>query len=340
MTNLEVFLDEMPGETRGMIARDGQFERLFIHRDSQPVSLRMGSRSIGRVVEINPGLGAAFIAIGTESPAFLPLPRDRTLTVGQKLQVVVVSEPRENKGATLAMLGEGDGEPRLLEAGPDIATRLAALAPGAVIQTGLVAIRAGIEAAEEALTTRIIFGNVGLDLSVERTRAMVAVDIDHVGSAGRKGRNRANVEGLRQAARLIQLKGWGGLVAIDLVGTAHDATAIGVAARAAFGDDRHIVYGPLNRFGLLTLALPWRVRPASEWLVQTDPRFGLENAAIALVRETRARLLSDTSVPHYRVTCGPDEAAYVKPWLEALGPRVGLVLDPRLKAGHGTIEEG
>lgn len=340
MSDLEVFLDETPGETRGVIARNGQFEHLLIQRDNEPVAHRLGSRAMGRVVEISPGLGAAFVEIGTTSPAFLPLPKDQRLAIGQKVQVAVVSEPREAKGATLAWLGEGEGEPRLMAAGPDIASQLVALAPGAVVQTGLAAIRAGIEAAEEALTSRTIMSDVGLDLSVERTRAMVTVDIDHVGTSGRKGRNRANLEGLRQAARLIRLKRWGGLVAIDLVGSAHDATAMGQAARSAFGNDPQIVYGPLNRFGVLSLALPWRSRPVSEWLVRTDSRQGLETAAIALVRETRVRLLSDTSVPRYRVTCGPDEAAIAKPWLDALGPRVSLLIDPRLKAGHGNIQEG
>ena len=340
MTGLEVFLDDTPGETRGVIERNGRFERLLIQRDSAPLALRLGSRSIGRVIEISPGLGAAFVDLGTVALAFLPLPKGQRLTVGQKLQVVVVSEPRETKGATLRWLGDGEGEPRLLEPGPDVAGRLALLAPGAEVQTGLVAIRAGLDAGEEALARGLVLGNHGLDVSVERTRAMITVDIDHIGTSGRKGRDRANLEGLRQAARMIRLKGWGGLVAIDLVGSAHDATAIGAVAREAFGNDPDIIYGPLNRFGVLQLALPWRERPLSEWLTLDHPVHGIETAAVNLVREARVRLLSDTSVPRYVVTCGPAEAAIAAKWLEQLGPRVGLSIDPRLKAGHGTIQEG
>lgn len=340
MSGLEVFLDDTPGETRGVIERNGRFERLLIQRDSAPLALRLGSRSIGRVIEISPGLGAAFVDLGTAAPAFLPLPKGQRLTVGQKLQVVVVSEPRETKGATLRWLGDGEGEPRLLEAGPDVPGRLAMLAPGAEVQTGPVAIRAGLDAGEEALSGGLALGDPGLDLSVERTRAMITVDIDHRGTAGRKGRDRANLEGLRQAARMIRLKGWGGLVAIDLVGSAHDATAIGRVAREAFGNDPDIIYGPLNRFGVLQLALPWRERPVSEWLTPDHPVHGIETAAVALVREARVRLLSDTSVPRFVVTCGPAEAAIAAKWLEQLGPRVGLSIDPRLRAGHGTIQEG
>jgi len=340
VSRLEVFLDDTPGETRGVIERDGRFERLLIQRDSDPVVLRLGSRSIGRVVEINPGLGAAFVDLGQAEPGFLPFPKDQRLTVGQKLQVVVVSEPRGTKGATLRWLGDGEGEPRLLEPGPDVAARLAMLAPGAVVQTGLLALRAGKDAAEEAMATGLVMDSLGLDLSVERTRAMIAVDIDHVGLAGRKGRDRANIEGLRQAARLIRLKGWGGLVAIDLVGSAHDAAVIGTAARGAFGEDPDIVYGPLNRFGVLQLSLPWRECPVEARLLENHERHGPETAALALVRRVRERLLSDTAVPRYTVRCGTAEAARAAQWFEQLGPRVVVEVDPALKAGCGMIEEG
>ena len=340
MTGSEVFLDDTPGETRGIIVRNGQFERLLIQRDSEPLALRLGSRSIGRIIEIVPGLRAAFVDLGVSDPAFLPLPKDQRLTVGQKLHVVVVSEPRETKGAMLRWLGDGEGEPRLLEAGPDITARLAALKPGTEPQTGLVAIRAGIEAAEQALSHQHIMSDLGLDLAVERTRARITVDIDHVGAGGRKGRDRANLEGLRQSARLIRLKSWGGLVAIDLVGNAHDGSAVATAAQEAFGNDPETVYGPLNRFGILQLSLPWRERPVSAWLAQTDGVSGNETSAIALVRRARAALLSNTAVPRYVVTCGTLVAEFARPLMARLGPRVSLEIDPALKAADGTIKEG
>ena len=33
---VEVFLDEQPGETRGVIAREGRFEHLLIQREADP----------------------------------------------------------------------------------------------------------------------------------------------------------------------------------------------------------------------------------------------------------------------------------------------------------------
>ncbi len=339
MTGVEVFLDDTPGETRGVIARNGRYERLLIQRESDPLALRLGSRSVGRVVEVNVGVRAAFVDLGTVTLGFLPLPKGQIVTVGQKVEVVVVAEPREAKGATLRWLGAGQGEPRLLEAGPDLEARLKALAPGIDIQTGIAAIRAGQEAEEDALETHLVLPDLGLDVAVERTRALIAVDIDHVGAAGRKGRDRANLEGLRQAARLIRLKAWGGLVAIDLAGTGHDPQAMGAAARAAFGDDPDIVHGPLNRFGVLQLSLPWRDRPIEMRLAATDPAIGLETTAIALVRRAKAALLSNTTVARHNVRCGEMEAGRVAPLLSRLGPRVGLTIDPARTPGQGVVEE-
>lgn len=339
MTGVEVFLDDTPGETRGVITRNGRYERLLIQRESDPVAQRLGSRSLGRVVEVNTGLRAAFVDLGAPSLGFLPLPKGQIIAVGQKVEVVVVAEPRDTKGATLRWLGGGQGEPRLLEAGPDVEARLRALVPGVDIRTGLAAIRAGLEAEEEALETRLVLPDLGLDVAVERTRALIAVDIDHGGGAGRKGRDRANLEGLRQAARLIRLKGWGGLVAIDLAGTAHDPQAMGAAARAAFGDDPDIVLGPLNRFGVLQLSLPWRDQPAEARLAATDPAVRLETTAIALLRRARAAVLSNTTVARYIVRCGEMEAGRLAPLLLRLGPRVGLTIDPALMPGKGVVEE-
>lgn len=340
MSDIEVFLDDTPGETRGVIAKHGRFERLLIQRESDPVAFRLGSRSVGRVVEVNPGLHAGFVDLGLLSLAFLPLPKGQGITVGQKIEAVVVAEPREGKGATLRWLGLGQGEPRLLEAGADVEARLRALAPGAEIHIGLAAIRAGLQAGEEALSARLMLTDSGLDVAVERTRALIAVDIDHDGGSGRKGRDRANLEGLRQAARMIRLRSWGGLVAIDLIGTAHDPKTISQAAKAAFGGDPDIVHGPLNRFGVLQLSLPWRDRPVEGRLIPADPAIRVETSAIALVRQARADLLSNTAVARYHVHCGPAEAVWTGPWLQRLGPRVNLTVDPAMLPGHGVIKEG
>lgn len=337
MIGLEAFLDDTPGETRGIIARDGRFERLLIQREDDPPQIRLGARSVGRVIEVAPGLNAAFVDLGAPGPAaFLPMGQGARVLQGDILEVQTTAEPRETKGPTVRRIGPAEGSPRLISPGPDVRAELARLAPDVPIQTGAAAIQAGWEAEEEAQGTSVVSPELGLDIAVQRTRALVAVDIDHVpvpGRDARKGRHRANQEGLSQAARLIRLKSWGGLVAIDLVGSRLDAESIGRAARAAFTDEPEAVFGPLNRFGVLQLSLPWCRTPIEERLA------GRQVAAIATVRRLRFNLLQDTATPRFIARCAPDEAALAASFVARLGPRAAVLADPVVRPGHAVIEE-
>lgn len=339
---LEVFLDETPGETRGIVARDGRFERLIIQRDDDPLQNRLGSSSVGRVVQAEPGFSAAFLDLGGSGrPAFLPFGPGRPPREGDHLAVQVTAEPREQKGPTVRLIGAAVGPPRLLEPGPDVRAELARLAPSVTPVTGPAAIQASWDAEEEAMGQGDFFAETALDLAVQRTRAMVAVDIDYAhlpGRDARRGRLRANLEGIRHAARHIRLKSWGGLVAIDLVGSRHDAEMITAAARAVF-EDPDAVFGPLNRFGVLQLSLPWRRMPVEERLRGWDGQQVLATSAIAAVRSLRMRMLHDTSTPRFTARCHPQEAAVVTPLAARLGPRAAIVADPTIRMGQAEIEE-
>jgi len=339
---VEVFLDETPGETRGAIQRNGRYTNLLIHRDGDVAQTRFGARSIGRVTEVNPGLRGAFVDLGAGSPAFLPFNRNDRLTHGQRLEVTVTAEPRMGKGAVVRRLGPGEGPPRLIESAPTIAEQLRLLAPGEESVTGVAAVDAVIEAEEEALARSCVFPAHGLDLSVERTRALVAIDIDHAPIAGRdpkQARAAANREGLNQAARLLGLRNWGGLVVIDLVGDGSDADAQGRAVRAVFSHEAQAVFGPVSRFGLMQLALPWRRTPIEEVLHDSNGRPSVQTRALALTRALRRRLLSDTLSPRLTVRCAPEEAPFVAGLAARLGPRALVKADPAVAAGRGYIEE-
>lgn len=340
--DVEVFLDDTPGEARGMLSRDGAWERLIIQRDSDPAEHRLGARCVGRVATVDPSLSAAFVDLGRGAPfGFLPLSRAAAVTAGRKVEVEVAAEPRDRKGPTLRYIGPASGEPRLLAAGPDVAARLAALAPGVVPVTGAAAIEASRDAEETALADEAVFAGAGVNLAVERTRALVAVDIDYAGAPGRdarRGKAQANQAGLTQAARLVRLKGWGGLVCIDLVGAGHDGTALAAMAKAAFAGDGPVAVGPVSRFGLLQLTIPWRDRPIESILDPDGPR-ALETRAIDLVRRLRLAMLSNTAAPRIIARCRPDEAAQASGLALRLGPRVQVAADPAMAAGAGRIEE-
>ena len=339
---VEVFLDVIPGETRGVIARDGRCERLLIQREGDIPQQRLGARSIGRVAQIDHGLNGAFIDLGG-GEGFLPLGKTHDLQQGGKIEVIVTAEPREQKTAVLRLIGKGEGEARLLEPGEDVARALARLAPGVEAVTGLEALQAVGEAEDEALARAALFPSVGLDLSIERTRALIAIDMDYAPRPGldaRKGRRQANLAGLHQAARLLALRSWGGLAAIDLIGAGQDVEAVMAAARAAFGRDPDVVFGPINRFGVLMLSLPWRSTPIEDVLNGRDSRPSLETRAIAIVRQLKTAMLSDTASPRFTARCEPAEAAAAAPLVARLGPRAHIMADPAVAAARAVIEGG
>jgi len=340
---VEAFLDETPGETRGVIARNGRFERLLIHREGEAEQTRLRARSVGRVVEARVTADGALIDLGAEPPfAFLPLKASEQVREGEALEVEVTAEPRERKGPTVRRIGPAAGPPRLLAAGPDVRAWLAELAPGAVLVTGVEAIQASWDAEEEAFGAGDFFAETGLDLAVERTRALIAVDIDHAALPGqdrRKGRARANQAGLREAARLIRLKRWGGLVAVDLAGTVLDAEQVKAWATAAFEGDGASL-GPLSRFGLLQLSLPWRFTPIEEVLLEPWGSPTCRTRAQDLVRRLNMQMMSDTRTPRFTAVCCPEQASVAAPWVERLGPRAALRADSSRAPGHGDIVEG
>lgn len=332
--DLQVYMDDTPGETRGIIESARGFEQILIQRESDDPALRLGAVSVGRVTRVEPGLAGVFVDLG-RAEGFLPTRRGEPLHVGRKIEVEVTAEPRETKGPALRMLGPAEGDIRLLRPGPGVAEWLERLAPGKAPVTGKAAIEAGWAAIEEARSPVMPRG--GPDVAVERTRAMITVDIDQPPLPGKslnaRDRLRANQEGLRIAARLIRLRRWGGLVAVDLLGAGHDGAAITAAARTAFGADPSIAYGPVNRFGVLQLALPWTFTPLDELI-----RPGGETGALDLARRLNHGLLSDTTRPRLSGRCNSRLAAAASGFVARLGPRAHLEIDDTLPDDRVTIE--
>lgn len=330
----QVYIDDTPGETRGIIESERGFEHILIAREGDDPALRLGAVSVGRVARVEPGLSGAFVDLGG-AEGFLPMKRGMPLHVGQKIEVEVAAEPREAKGPTLRMLGEATGDPRLVRPGPPVSEWLHRLAPAATPVSGKAAIEAGWAALEDAQAPAMPRG--GPDVAVERTRAMITVDIDQPPLPGKglgaRDRQRANREGLMIAARLIRLRRWGGLVAVDLLGAGHDGAQITAAARSAFGADPAIAYGPVNRFGVLQLVLPWTFTPLEELI-----RPGVDAVAQELARRLNHALLADTTRARATARCHGDVASLAAPLVARLGPRAHLVADDSLPLTRVILE--
>lgn len=315
-----------------MVLLDGRPERLLIEREGDRLEHRAGARLAARVRRIERALSTAFLDVGGEPDAVLSLTGEaKALTEGARIVVEVTAPPRTGKGAVVRLIGQGEGEPRVLRPAPDIIERLSAFAPEAEVTGGPLAREAADLAESEALAVVHPLASGG-SIAIEPTRAVVAVDVD-LGSAGgeaRRAAQRANGEAITTAARLLRLKGLGGPVVFDLAGGGHDGEALRRDAEAAFAPDQPgVVFGPVTRFGLFTLALPRRAEPLVERLCEPDGRPTVETLALRLLRQFERE-----AGPGQRIEARAEprvaaRAQALSPALAArIGPRFTIMADP------------
>ena len=324
-----LYLDDGPGEARGVVTLDGHPERLLIARATDLPEHRVGARLAARVRRVDRPLASAFLDVGTAPDAVMPL--SAGIVEGARLEVEIVAPPRAGKGAVARLLGPTTAEVGLIAQAPALADELARFAPGVEIELGGAA-REAADVAEETVLAILHPLSSGGAISIEPTRALVAIDVD-VGRAsgdGRKAISRANMEALQTAARLLRLKGLGGPVVFDLAGKGHDGDALRKVAEAAFAVDQPgVAFGPITRFGLWPLTLPRRAAPLAERLVDREGQVSIETLAFRLLRR-----IENAAGPGARVEAraASDVAALADTLaahlLERIGPRFHITADP------------
>ena len=329
-----LLLDEGPGERRAVVLLDGLPERLWIERDGEPAPPLTGARLRARVARIERGLGLAFLDLGGGDEAVLALTGpDAGIVQGQALEIEIAAPARRGKAAVATWVGASSGSPALLKPGPSLLDRLQAAAPDCRIERGEAA-REAADLAEEAVLADIHPLGGGATLSLERTRGLTAIDIDVGGAGGgdsRRGAAKVNRQATWAAARLLRLKGLGGLVVFDLAGRGQDGPAVIDAAREAFTPEAPgVAFGPVSRLGVFHLALPWRQRPVAELLVDPD---GAPAARAVAQRMARAIEGQAASAVRVRASCAPEVAAAADGALTAaltarLGPRFRIDGEP------------
>jgi hypothetical protein len=305
---------------------------LLIERDGE-AGITRGALYRGRVVAVSARLGLARLDLG-EATASLKLTRDAPLAEGAIVEVEATAEPGRGKGAFVALVSaRAEGRLGLLRPSPPLLQRLHAFAPDIAIVEGEDARDAADEAQGQALAREHAFSG-GLNLCIETTRALVAVDVD-LSETGASGSTlKANLAAIRQAARLLRLKALSGLVVMDLIGFPQDKARLHAACVEAFAPDGgDVVIGPLSRFGALELALPRRDRPLAERLLDADGQPSARTIAQATVRalERRSRFEAGSRLV---ATCAPDVAAALRPLVTQLGP----MFQVREAAGAGRAD--
>jgi Ribonuclease G/E len=335
MTERRTYLDIGVGETRGVITLDGRPERLILSRDGDVAAQMLGAELIGRVRKVERQLALAFIDLGDGPDGVLNLRPDMVrLVEGQAVRVEIRAEARAGKGAALRLVGEAEGAPRLVTAAPSVEDELLATASRAEIVTGGVARAMADNAEAEALETVFPLPGGG-DIAIEATRALIAVDVDvgdRAGADSKKVTRATNFAAIAMAARILRLKGEGGLVVIDLAGRGHDGPAMITAARNAFAPDNPgVALGPISRFGTLELTVPRRRRGVAERLLDGPGQPTSLTLALRLIRRVEREATGDPGA-RLEARAAPDVAEAAAPYLKALtdrfGGRLALIADP------------
>ena len=335
MTERRAYLDVGVGETRGVVTLDGRPERLLIVRDGDAAVQTLGAEVVARVRKVERALGLAFLDLGEGPDAVLNLrPEMARISEGQALAVEIRTEARAGKGASARLIGEAEGAPRLAKPAPTIEDELRATLREGEIVTGPSARRMADEAEAEALEAIFPLPGGGT-LAIERTRALVSVDVDvgdRAGQESKKVARAANLAALATAARVLRLKGEGGLVVIDLAGRGHDGPPLLAAARNAFAPDNPgVAFGPISRFGTLELTIPSRRRSVAERLLDAEGRPTARTLALRLIRALEREAVADPGV-RLVARAAPDVAEAAASYLKALagrfGARLSLAADP------------
>lgn len=320
-----LYIDRSIGETRGVVTLDDRPERLILQRDDDDLRLALGARLVARVANVEPAIATAFLDLGDGLEAILPYKPDARPVRGASLEVEIRSEPRRGKLAVARELGPGEGAPRLIAPAAGVADILRAMVRDTPLVEGAEA-RAVADEAEAEILEAIHPLPGGGDLAIEPTRALTAVDVDvgdRKGQDAKRVTRQANLAALGEAARLLRLKGLGGIVVLDLAGRGHDGTALLAAARLAFGPDNPgVAIGPVGRFGTMELSIPRRTAPLLEKLLRPDGALSDRTLAQRLIRrlEDEAR-----AQPGARLVarCAPGVAAVAEPLGVKLAQQVG-----------------
>lgn len=328
MSERRLYLDRSVGEERGVVTLDGRPERLLIVRQDRDEVTQVGARVAARVRKIEPAFASAFLDLGGGHEALLAFKPDARPVEGQMLEVEIRSEAHDGKLATARAFGASDGAPRLLLAAPGLEAQLAAFARDARIIEGRDARDAADRAEAEALETIHPLSGGGT-LAIEPTRALVAIDVDlgeRKGQDAKRITRQANLAAIGVAARLLRLKGLGGIVVIDLVGRGHDGNALLAAARTAFSPDNPgVSIGPVGRLGTMELSIPRRGRSIREILFGAEGRPTDITVALRLIRQAETVAAMDGGA-QLVAAASIEVAKLAEPLAERLRAKIGARL--------------
>lgn len=326
MTGGRLLVDAAIGETRTLLVQDGQPIALRLWRWSEVGRrARWGQVYVGRVTAVEPALRGAFVDLGlADETGFLPAVKGASPPVGAWVQVSIRREGARGKGPVLGLLPEPASGPARCLAQADADEALVTHTPATWDD------REAIDAAQERVLAGIVNPTGGGLVTLEQTRALVAIDIDAGGRVGARDPERfaleLNLSAGAAALGLIRLGGWGGLMVVDFLNLRRPESRAALETHMktlAAKDPWGLQTSRLSRFGLMELQRAQLCRPVREVLVSQP----VETAALAVLRRIeRAAQSAKGRVVTALVSAdiGAWLAADPIGWRPALEARIGL----------------
>lgn len=335
--------NEAIGETRAVAFAGAR--PVALH--TQPLALA-GTPHPGEVIQARlgaraPGGEGWFVRLETGVDAFLRKCPDG-LSEGAAFPVEIASQARRDKLARVRPA------PSVVPAPLSPVEAWRARLPGAsglAFETGRGARDAIAAAFDEALSPSVTLPGGGR-LTLTRTPALTAIDIDTAGRAdrGRPGARAqaVNLAAVEETARQLSLRGLGGLVVIDCI--APLPRAFGNELKSTFlqhfravSTRRAEALAP-SPFGLMEISLAWGERPVDEIFLERDglpsPLGQLLNGLARLEREADTRR-TDRLVLELPVSALALFDAPGAPYAERLDARYGQRITVRASP-RDTIE--
>ncbi len=254
------------GLARGAICIDGQ-PHLYAEGYDYNQSLTMVNvRSVARLK--SKAGGVAFLTMADGAEAVLDAPQEvfARLVEGVALEIEIIAEPRDEKLARAKLIAAPTGEPRRISPVQSLKGRLLAQAVTlGDIGESIVDFDV-LDAAEDVALNPSGPLSGGGYLSIERTRALIACDIDSAGGEGvltpKAFAKVCNERAVTDIGRRLRLSGLAGLVVIDLIGKRHDADHLRSLLQTGFGEEAgKLIIGPIGKFGTLEFVRPWGATP-------------------------------------------------------------------------------
>ncbi len=270
-------IDEGIGETRAAIYEGRKLVELYLRRWSDQNLPRLGDRFVGKISDIDSGLGAAFVDLGQGPDGFLKFtdaanaPRFQQ---GQYVDVDISRESEGDKGPVLKFRGLSD----VNKVGPVSQSSLKDQLRNRY--SGQIEFEVAPISNLNDICLQEIAMDGGGDISIEPTRALIAVDVDR--GTGPNGFE-VSIKAAKLIASQLRLRGLGGLIAIDFPNLRQkkQRDQLYEAMNAAvIGDPNVIKIAPLSRFGVMEMTRQKKQRSLDDVILDRFGRPKVESMAL------------------------------------------------------------